>query len=239
MITRILWAALMAVIALVVIGVQLDRQSRKTPALAVAVPEVLRSSAQLPIAAYALDGDNPELALSEARRLVARRPLPAEHLRILAQAEFAAGLNEKSALTIQYAAQRGWRDPVAQEAMLRLALGAGDKAEAARRFAALFLRRDTTDALLEELGPEVLAEPGGAGRTTLIEIVGGGERWHNQFLRRGALVMPPDAYVEIVTATTEAGTRYDCNLLTQVEPILSRRSTEQGEQLIKVVEQQC
>ena len=44
----------------------------------------------------------------------------------------------------------------------------------------LFLRRDTRDELLEELGREVLAEPEGAGRTTLVDIVSGGERSASQ-----------------------------------------------------------
>lgn len=44
-------------------------------------------------------------------------------------------------MTIQISSQRGWREPVAQVAVLRLALDADDKAEAAHRYAALFLQR--------------------------------------------------------------------------------------------------
>lgn len=239
MIARILWLALLAGLAVVATGVQLDRQSRKTPALASSVPEPFRSTAQLPIAVYALGGDNPDYALAEAEQLVRRRPLPAEHLRVLAQAQFAAGKTSESALTIQYAAQRGWRDPLAQEAMLRLALEAGDAPEAARRYAALFLRRDTEDALLEELGRNVLAEPGGAGRQTLIEIVGGGERWHDQFLRRGARVMPPDAFAEIVASTAKAGSKYDCRVLRQARPIVESRDQPAAEAIASLIQEQC
>lgn len=239
MIGRLLWFAALAIFGVVTAGVQWDRQARKVPTMASSVPELFRSTAQLPVAAYALDGEDPSYALAQAQTLVRRRPLPAEHLRLLAQAQFAAGDVEQSALTIQYAAQRGWRDPLAQESMLRLALNAGDSAESARRYAALFLRRDTEDALLEELGPPVLAEAGGEGRQTLIEIVSGGDRWHKHFLRRGSRVMPIDAFAEIVSATAEAGTRYDCRILRQIEPGLNNRDSSSSAVIAAVIEKQC
>ena len=66
------------------------------------VPELFRSAAQFPIAANALAGPDPVLALSEAEKLVIRRPMPAEHLRVLAQAQaqFAAGDYNQGTLTI-------------------------------------------------------------------------------------------------------------------------------------------
>ncbi|MAY20103.1 MAG: hypothetical protein CL955_05750, partial [Erythrobacteraceae bacterium] len=74
---------MLAGIAIVTAGLQLDRQARKTPAMAQSVPEIVRSSAQLPVAAGALSSDNPQYALAEAERLIRRRPMPAEHLRLL------------------------------------------------------------------------------------------------------------------------------------------------------------
>lgn len=239
MIASILWRVVLAAIAIVTIGVQLDRQTQRSPALSPQVPELFRSSAQFPVTAYALAGDDPQAALAEAERLVRRRPLPAEHLRALAQAQIAAEAYAEGTLSIQYAAQRGWRDPLAQESMLRLAIDAGDSDEAARRYAALFLRRDTQDSLLEELGPSVLAESGGLGRQTLITIVGGGDRWHNQFLNRGARVMPPDAFVEIIRSTTQSGTRYDCDILEQVTKALGQRDEAAGSELEAITEQFC
>ena len=239
MISGIIWRVLLVVIAVVTIGLQFDRQTRRSAAIAENVPELFRSAAQFPVAARALAGDDPAFALAEAERLIERRPLPAEHLRILAQAQFAAGQVEESSLSIQYAAQRGWRDPLAQESMLRLALAAGNAPEAARRYAALFLRRDTEDALLEELGPAVLDEAGGEGRQTLITIVGGGERWHNQFLSRGARVMPSSAFAEIVTATTANGTQFDCRLLEQTERAVRTRDEAAADALSVILEAQC
>lgn len=239
MMRSLLWYGALMVIGLLTLGLQLDRQVQRTPALAERVPEPFRSSAQLPVAAYALAGDDAELALEEAERLIRRRPLPAEHLRILAQAQVAAGSFEEGTLSIQYAAQRGWRDPLAQESMLRLAIDAGDQAEAARRYAALFLRRDTQDALLEELGASVLQEPNGLGRQTLTTIVSGGSRWHNQFLNRGARVMPTDAFTEVIRETIGSGTDYDCEVLERVSQVVLNRDPEAGNQMRRITEAEC
>lgn len=239
MIAGTIWRLLLVAIGLVTIGVQVDRQTRRTPALAQSVPAPFRSAAQLPVAAYALAGDDPAFALAEAERLVRRRPLPAEHLRVLAQAQFASGELDESTLSVQYAAQRGWRDPLAQEAMLRLALAAGNAPEAARRYAALFLRRDTKDALLEELGQPVLEEAGGEGRKTLIEIVGGGDRWHNQFLNRGPRVMPPDAFVEITAASIRDGAQFSCGALGNAVKVIIRRDASASAPLVEAVKGKC
>lgn len=239
MIAGTIWRALLVVIALVTLGLQFDRQTRRSAGIAENVPELFRSAAQFPFAARALAGDDPAFALAEAKRLVERRPLPAEHLRVLAQAQFAAGQIDESALTIQFAAQRGWRDPLAQESMLRLALAAGDTAEAARRYAALFLRRDTEDALLEELGPPIFEESGSDGRETLIAIVSGGDRWHNQFLGRGARVLPPAAFAEITAVSIERGVTFNCAPLALAVTGVVRKDPSLGARLIDAARDKC
>lgn len=239
MIARSSWFAILAILALVMAGLQLDRQTRRNTSFAEGVPEIFRSAAQFPIAARALSGPEPAIALAEAEKLVRRRPLPAEHLRVLAQAQIAAGDYNQGTITIQYAAQRGWRDPLAQESMLRLALSAGDKAEAARRYAALFLRRDTQDTLLLEFGPLVLAEAGGDGRATLAEIVSGGARWHTQFMNRGSRVLPPDAFAEIIETTISNGTRYDCAMLQRAVEIAVLNDPSVSRSLIERAKTQC
>ncbi len=239
MIVGTIWRIALVIIALVAAGVHFDRESIKTRSIAASVPEPFRASAQLRIAAEALRKDAPEVALLEAERLVQRRPMPAEHLRILAQAQFATGEIEPGGMTIQYAAQRGWRDPLAQESLLRLALEAGDSGEAARRYTALFLRRDTEDALLLELGPAVLSDPTGDGRATLAAIVAGAPRWHNQFLRRGPRVMPADAFVDVIARASTEGTRFDCALLEQSIRPVTRRDEAAAQRLQQLVYDQC
>jgi len=213
MIARLLWLAALAAIAAVTVSLQLDSHARRVPALASAVPAVLRNEAQTPIVRQALAGATPEQALAEAQTLVARRPLPAENLLLLAAAQAKSGQEEAALRTIQIAGRRGWREPAAQEAMLRLALANQDRPEAARRYAALFLRQATPDALLLELGPAVLDGPDPAARNTIVAVVVGGERWHAAFLRRGARVMPPAAFAAIAEGSMARGARFDCGVL--------------------------
>lgn len=215
MIGRIVWYAVLVAIALVTAGLQIDKQSETAGQLAPLVPGPLRNYAQARLAKQALAGEDPARAVAEAELLVRRRPIPAEYLSVLAASQAKSGQVETAARTIQIAGQRGWRDPLAQEAVLRLALAAGDKPEAARRYAALFLRNKTPDALLQDLGPAVLAEPGGLGQQTIIAIIAGGDRWHSTFLRRGARVMPPAVFAQIVAGSIDRGVKFDCAVLLQ------------------------
>lgn len=107
--------------------------------------------------------------------------------------------------------------------MLRLALANGDRPEAARRYAALFLRPATPDKLLLELGPAVFGGADAAARDTLVAIVVGGERWHPAFLRRGAQIMPPAAFAAIAEGSIARGTRFDCGALKGSIETLTRR----------------
>lgn len=239
MIGRIIWFASLGGIALVTSALQLDKQSEFTPTLAPMVPAPLRNFAQTRIAASAAEDADPAAALAEARRLVRRRPVPAEHLTLLAISEAKAGNAEAASIAIQIAGQRGWREPVAQEAVLRLALDAGDKAEAARRYAALFLRAGTPDALLRELGPAVLDEAGGTGQQTIVDIVAGGERWHERFLQRGPLVMPPAAFAAITAESINRGAQLDCEVLGQSIAALRQRDVTAGAQLAAAASGNC
>ncbi len=231
MIGRIVWFVALIGIALLTTALQFDKQAEAMPELAPLVPQPLRNFAQVRIVQRAIADQKPAVAVAEAQRLVRRRPIPAEYLTLLAVGQAQAGQLEQAGQTIQIAGQRGWRDPLAQVAVLRLALGAGDTPEAARRYAALFLSDDTPDALLEELGPAVLDQPGGLGQATIVAIVVGGERWHSQFLRRGARVMPPAAFTAIVAASMAKGTRFECAPLERAHRTLKQRNAAEGRQL--------
>jgi hypothetical protein len=239
MIGRIVWFAALAAIAVVTAGLQIDRQSRTSPALVSLVPEPLRNVAQARIAQTALRGEDTARALAEARRLVQRRPLPAEHLTLLAASQAKAGRIAEATGTIQIAGQRGWRDPVAQEAVLRLALAAGNRAEAARRYAALFLRSQTPDALLTELGPAVLDGPDDIGRATMAAIVAGGERWHSLFLRRGVRVMSPGAFAAITAESLRKGAAFDCGVLAQSVKALAQREAGAERSVLAAAARRC
>lgn len=239
MIGRFVWFAVLIAIALVTAALQIDMQSRRSPQLAALVPAPLRGHSQVHVVRSALAKEDPGLALGEAKRLLQRRPMPAENLVLLATAQAKAGKPDDAMLTIQIAGQRGWREPLAQEAVLRLALSAGDKPEAARRYAALFLREQTPDALLQELGPAVLDEAGGLGQQTMVAIVVGGERWHPIFLRRGISVMPSAAFSAIAAESLRQGAAFECPQLAQSIKVLKRNDPDAGERLQAAAARRC
>jgi len=235
----IVWRTLLLAIAIVAAGVQLDRQTEKTPDLAEMVPEPFRSSAQHHIAVEAVSDGEPARALDEVRTLVARRPLPAEHLRLLSQAQFGAGDPATGVMTIQYAAQRGWRDAFAQDAMLRLALEAGDESEAARRLVALMLSRQASEEGLRAVANELLREPRGEARQVVSNIMTGAQRRRGQFVARGARILPPAAYVEIVETMSDRGVVFDCNALRGAGRTLERRTPDERSPLAGFMQTEC
>jgi hypothetical protein len=239
MMGKLIWFSALAAIAAVTAAAQLDRETVKQPGLANLVPEPMRGYAQARVTTTALQGDDAEAALAEARKLVQRRPVPAEHLTILAAAQLKAGQPDAASLTVQIAAHRGWREPLAQEIMLRFALEAGDAAEAAKRYAALFVRDGTRNELLIEVGEQVLSGENSAGRDTMVDIVSGTDRWHSQFMRRGVQVMPPDAFAEITVRSLERGASFDCAALSQAIKATARRDPAAGEVLQSGARSRC
>ena len=196
---RVLWPPIMLMIALFTTAVQLDRQARYSPGVSPYVPAPARSFAQYHTARDALANGTPEQALAEASRLVIRRPMEAAHLRMLAQAQVAAGDTNAAYQTIQQAAKRGWRDPQTQEAMLAIALSAGDDAEAARRLAALWVL-DPQNERLPLLAQQVLASE--EARQTFADVAAGADRWRGRFLQSGDRAFPPEVHADIAARIT-------------------------------------
>ncbi|MFM7377021.1 MAG: hypothetical protein ACKO1O_02640 [Erythrobacter sp.] len=239
MIGRIIWFTALLVAALLTAALQLDLRTRQAPGLAPAVPAMLRNQAQTAVTREALVKGGAAQALAEARTLIVRRPLPAENLLLLAAAQVKAGQEEAALRTVQIAGRRGWRQPAAQEAMLRLALANGDRPEAARRYAALFLLPATPDELLVKLGPAVFGDGDATARDTLVAIVVGGERWHAGFLRRGSRVMPPAAFAAIAQSSMARGVRFDCKVLKVALGQLALRDKAAAEQLRAAALDRC
>lgn len=203
---RALWIALLAVLACVAAGAQLDRASRRQPSLAAFVPVPFRSFAQESLTLANVRSAEPRTALAEARTLVDRSPMPAEHLTLLAIAQERSGARDSSALLIQRAAQRGWRDPIAQQAMFDIALAAGDPGEASRRFAALWALQED-QAPLADMASRLLATP--EGREALANTLVGGGNWTKPYLRSVA-GNPTEAGVETVSLAMRKGAVFDC-----------------------------
>jgi len=236
MIARAAWFIVLGAVAVITAGLQFDRQSRYAPHLASSVPSPFRAFAQPHIVADAMNSGDNERALSEARKLVAIRPMPAEHLRLLSFAEFRNGEIEEGSYSIQLAARRGWRDLSAQIAMLELARAAGDQPETARRFAALFLHPGQDTDALSQIAGNVFAEGSGETRAVFADILAGSERWNSAFMRNGAGVIPPAAFVDITRLASKAGARFTCREIDLAKRRLSRIAPEMSEDFTSIIE---
>ncbi|MEQ8409942.1 MAG: hypothetical protein RIB52_00155 [Erythrobacter sp.] len=230
---------MLAVFALVTVGLQMDRQSASTAQLAALVPQPFRHTAQARIAAASIQGASPEQALEEAQRLIVRRPMPAQSIRLLALAQNKAGAPGEGLISIQLAARRGWRDVAAQEAMARLALSAGDGPEAARRYMALFVRPESNDETMRQLSEALFALPGEEAQDALAAIIADSERWNVSFLRRGLQVMSARRFAALIEESASLGARHECAALMNVTQRVAREDPAAAERIRRVLDRQC
>lgn len=210
---RYIWIAVMATLAVLAAGLQLDRQARRQPELAPLVPAPFRSFALERQTISTVRADTPVKALQNARLLVERRPVPSEHLSLLAIAEVRNGNEAGAALIVQQAARRGWRDSIAQQAMFDIALNAGDMAEASRRVAALWAMRED-QVPVADFTARLLATP--QGRSAMAQTLTTGGRWERAFLA-GGIELPPATFAATINEAAARGARLDCLMLDRLK----------------------
>lgn len=210
--SRALWIALMGVLAVIASAAEFDRSARRDPALAPLVPAPFRNFAQERLTMATVRSAGPEQALADARKLVRRSPLPAEHVSLLAIAEERNGARDRSGVLVQRAAQRGWRDPIAQQAMFAIALAAGQHREAANRLAALYAVQED-QAPLNDLTSQLQATP--EGRSALAEALVAGGHWTNGYLHAAVMTKASEAR-ETIALALQKGANLDCGGLRQI-----------------------
>ena len=203
------WLFLLALVGIIAGLAQLDRQSRYDAELAVFVPDMLAGFARAQQAEASLEtGDNAG-ALSQSRALLARRPMPAEHLRMLAEAHLLSGNNSAASTAIQMAGQRGWRDPVTQRAMLAMAQENGDHTQAARRYLALWIVLPNR-AQLTPLAESIFTHP--AARTEAARLLSNRKIWQRSFICSGLPQLPPTHAADIARRLEARGAAVTCPL---------------------------
>lgn len=232
---RYVWIGLMVVLAFLATGTQLDRQSRRTPMLAPVVPQMFRSFSQARQVLSTVRSAEPAEALAAAQLLVQRRPIPAEHLSLLAIATVRSGDNEKAYLLLQKAAQRGWRDSIAQQTMLDIAIKAGDLPEATRRLAALWGIRESQMPLAETTA-KLLASAD--GRKAMAATMASNGRWTSAFLAQSDAVAPQHLAETLVMAARQ-GARFECAPLQRIETAYTLRKLDAEAGLIAEARKTC
>lgn len=205
MIVRLVWYMLLLLTGAVAVFAQTDRQSRRDPEMARFVPPAFQSFALPHNLADAIARGDTTAAQQTAQRLVERRPVPAEHLTGLAIARLSAGEAAQSAAAIRLAANRGWRNLPAQEAMLRAAMQEGDSAQAAKRLAAIWALHPASERT-PGLTQLVLVDP--VARAAFAQELANGARWPRHFVRSGQRVIGQPMHAAILRDARTRGARF-------------------------------
>jgi len=210
MIGRIAWLTALALVAVVAVIAQLDRAARSDARLAALVPATFSGFAAQRLSEQAVAAQNGPVAARETRRLIAARPIPAEHLRLLSQAAALQGDAPRSLAALEAASIRGWRDPVAQLAAAQAALAQGQHEAAAQRIAALFAVGSLPDQT-PALAAALLADP--AGRAAFAHQLATPARWPGNALVKLAEAVPPAALAQTLALARAEGAVLPCDKL--------------------------
>ncbi|PEQ10467.1 hypothetical protein B2G71_22175 [Novosphingobium sp. PC22D] len=199
----------MAILAFVTTAVELDTASRYSDRIARWVPEPFRVFAQFYVATDALEHNDPQAALEEARTLVRRNPLSSAGLYTLAMAQNGAGNGGEANEAVNAAAARGWRVPSVQSLMIDLTMRSGRPEQAAKHLAALWAG-DTSDHQLGEETRRVLADPAGRGAFAKLLVT---MPWRPAFLRSGPAMIEPEIMADTLETMAAAGGTIECNTM--------------------------
>lgn len=203
----IAWVALVAALGVLAVGVEFDREGRKTVEAARRVPGPFRGYALETLARDALAKGNGEQGLALARELVRRRPIPAESLALYTNALLATGKGADAGEPLMLAAQRGWRDRYVQRLMVLVGQQTGDWQSAAQRLVALWRQGDDGEETLG-LTKAVLSHP--EGLAAFFRQFSAGDRWSARFLAWAGEELSADAARSAAVAMMERGTPVDC-----------------------------
>lgn len=217
----IVWLGLMATAVMCFI-VQVDRQSLAQPQLAAIVPDWLGGAAKAYRAEAALQAGNGAEGLELARELVRARPMPAEHLTLLAQAQVLSDETDAGIATMQAATTRGWRVPPVQLAVAQGAFQIGEYGTAADRLAAIMAVGADNEMSGQLLG-QVLAQ--GEGRAAFAAKLGGEGYWQARFFRSAITAADPQDLLETMLMAEGNGFETPCD---NYQGLLRELSEEQA-----------
>lgn len=213
MTVRLAWWFALAVVAIVASFAQIDRSSRFNLHLASLVPAAFSGFAAEQRTRQAIAAQQPQLALAEAEALVAARPLPAEHLELLA---IAAAMNDRpgqSIAAIEAASLRGWRAPIIQQAAAQAALAQGQHDSAAQRITALLATGSAREAA-SELAARLIASP--EGQAALARRFAAPGHWQTNAIQQLPSAAPAPDFASMMALASEQGASFDCGRLSRI-----------------------
>lgn len=208
------WYLLLLIVAAVATVVQVDRHAHEVPAYAAFVPHRFANFSLIGTAAQEAENGPPKKAVADARRVVSMHPIQAESLTLLAVAELRNHNQDLGSRALLLAAQRGWREPLAQRAVAIAAAQSGEWDVAADRLAALW-KASSDGPDLRELSASLLQQPEMQAHfaTRLVDDKEG--VWTDGFVRWATDNLEPAVFVNTVTRANRAGARFDCAMMTK------------------------
>lgn len=206
-IARVAWFGGLALLALIALGAQLDRASRRMPELATLVPQPFRNTSQYWITAIAQASNAPE-ARAEAELLLVRRPIPAENLTLYAITMMRSGDVPQSTEAFRIAAGRGWRSAMAQRMTGLWAAAAGENRMAFLRLVALAKTGDATADDFKVLR-EIIKTP--EGRAGMVQLLRDDWHWRRAMDYLAPQLMTPADTARIYAEAARQGAEIGCS----------------------------
>lgn len=219
-IARIGWYALLAALAVLATVAQVDRRSRYNRELVALVPPGFAGFSAEQRTRAALERRDGERALAEARQLLRYRPLPADHLTLLALAEAQAGDPSRATSALEAAAARGWREPLPQAASAQAALAQGSYDIAAQRVVALLATGELPDQA-RQLFAQIIASPD--GQAAMARRYPAGGHWQANSLTGAAAQAEPPDVARMLELALEEGAELPCDALQRLAENFTRR----------------
>lgn len=202
------WLAGLGAIAVAMVGYALDRQARREPELVRLVPSPFRNFAQEGLVRQAVEAGNGAGAVTAAKMLVSRRPMPGEHLEMLGLSALNAHHDALARQAIAAAAARGWRSPVPQLVVAASAFEIRSWDVAGDRLAALW-KTLSLDERTFTLTQGMLAEP--HVRARFAYRIAGYAPAVQQFIEWGSTGLEPELLSDMLTRLSKRGVAFDCD----------------------------
>lgn len=202
------WYAVLLAIAIVAVGVELDRQARHDPAIGIILPAVVRGDSLESLTRSAFDRNDAIQGEALARELVERRPVPAEGLSLYAKGLLANGHVDLAASALELAAQRGWRDRFVQNVVVASALQNDEPTVAAQRVLGLWRQGERAE-WLKDLTRATLTHH--KGLTAFADALTDGPNYFSvDLLLWSAGALPPTSVERLAGDMARHHTHFDC-----------------------------
>lgn len=229
MIGRLAWSFALALIAVVAVLAQVDREARRDPAFAALVPDPWSGFAAQRRAEAAIAAEDPAQAAKQTALLISARPLPAEHLRLLSQAAALGGDTPRSLAALEAASKRGWRDPVTQLAAAQSALAQANHEAAGQRIVALLSTGSAPEPTFALLA-QYLDVP--EGRVIFARKMAVAGHWQANMLGPAAGSVAPMPLAQTIMLAQHEGAALPCDRLERLAQTFAQAGAQEAADLI-------